>query len=105
MFACSLKSNLTCFILYEFKFVFDFTPGVQVRVALLCACAVQFEALYRMAADSSVLLGLVEEFVSGQVDSKAIETATGSLCLCLCRLRIFLPFSLVTSIMLFEEPL
>ncbi|XP_055032497.2 MMS19 nucleotide excision repair protein homolog [Misgurnus anguillicaudatus] len=30
-----------------------------------------------MAADSSVLLGLVEEFVSGQVDSKATETAAG----------------------------
>ncbi|KAL1263819.1 hypothetical protein QQF64_004174 [Cirrhinus molitorella] len=30
-----------------------------------------------MAADNSVLLGLVEEFVSGQVDSKAAETATG----------------------------
>ncbi|XP_051968695.1 MMS19 nucleotide excision repair protein homolog [Xyrauchen texanus] len=30
-----------------------------------------------MAADSCVLLGLVEEFVSGQVDSKATETATG----------------------------
>ncbi|XP_059386357.1 MMS19 nucleotide excision repair protein homolog [Carassius carassius] len=28
-------------------------------------------------ADNSVLLGLVEEFVSGQVDSKAAETATG----------------------------
>ncbi|KTF78012.1 hypothetical protein cypCar_00044856 [Cyprinus carpio] len=30
-----------------------------------------------MAADNSVLLGLVEEFVSGQVDSKAAETSTG----------------------------
>ncbi|XP_056626841.1 MMS19 nucleotide excision repair protein homolog [Triplophysa dalaica] len=30
-----------------------------------------------MAADSSVLLGLIEEFVSGQVDSKATETAAG----------------------------
>ncbi|XP_067224909.1 MMS19 nucleotide excision repair protein homolog [Chanodichthys erythropterus] len=30
-----------------------------------------------MAADNSVLLGLVEEFVSGQVDSKATDTATG----------------------------
>ncbi|XP_016368875.1 MMS19 nucleotide excision repair protein homolog [Sinocyclocheilus rhinocerous] len=30
-----------------------------------------------MAADNSVLLGLVEEFVSGQVDSKAAETVTG----------------------------
>ncbi|XP_051522509.1 MMS19 nucleotide excision repair protein homolog [Myxocyprinus asiaticus] len=30
-----------------------------------------------MAADSNVLLGLVEEFVSGQVDSKATETASG----------------------------
>jgi len=31
-----------------------------------------------MAADNSLLLGLVEEFVSGQVDSKATETASGS---------------------------
>ncbi|XP_043086941.1 MMS19 nucleotide excision repair protein homolog [Puntigrus tetrazona] len=30
-----------------------------------------------MAADHGVLLGLVEEFVSGQVDGKAAETATG----------------------------
>ncbi|XP_056102056.1 MMS19 nucleotide excision repair protein homolog isoform X1 [Rhinichthys klamathensis goyatoka] len=30
-----------------------------------------------MAADNSLLLGLVEEFVSGQVDSKATETASG----------------------------
>uniref|UniRef100_A0A671LU28 MMS19 nucleotide excision repair protein n=1 Tax=Sinocyclocheilus anshuiensis TaxID=1608454 RepID=A0A671LU28_9TELE len=48
---------------------------------LLCACAAEFEAwllFFRMAADNSVLLGLVEEFVSGQVDSKAAETVTGS---------------------------
>lgn len=30
-----------------------------------------------MAADNNVLLGLVEEFVSGQVDSKAADTSTG----------------------------
>lgn len=30
-----------------------------------------------MAADNNVLLGLVEEFVSGQVDSKATDTSTG----------------------------
>ncbi|KAJ8404897.1 hypothetical protein AAFF_G00332840 [Aldrovandia affinis] len=30
-----------------------------------------------MAANSDMLLGLVEEFVSGQQDSKAAETATG----------------------------
>uniref|UniRef100_A0A6Q2YID8 MMS19 nucleotide excision repair protein n=1 Tax=Esox lucius TaxID=8010 RepID=A0A6Q2YID8_ESOLU len=32
-----------------------------------------------MAADSAILVGLVEEFVSGQQDSKAADTATGSL--------------------------
>lgn len=32
----------------------------------------------RMAADSTLLLGLVEEFVSGQQDTKATETAKGS---------------------------
>uniref|UniRef100_A0A3P8XJ71 MMS19 nucleotide excision repair protein n=1 Tax=Esox lucius TaxID=8010 RepID=A0A3P8XJ71_ESOLU len=31
-----------------------------------------------MAADSAILVGLVEEFVSGQQDSKAADTATGS---------------------------
>uniref|UniRef100_A0A673GQF8 MMS19 nucleotide excision repair protein n=1 Tax=Sinocyclocheilus rhinocerous TaxID=307959 RepID=A0A673GQF8_9TELE len=50
-----------------------------------------------MAADNSVLLGLVEEFVSGQVDSKAAETVTGSSeksivnvihCLSSCRLSL-----------------
>ncbi|XP_056324944.1 MMS19 nucleotide excision repair protein homolog [Danio aesculapii] len=30
-----------------------------------------------MAADNNVLLGLVEEFVSGQLDSKATDTSTG----------------------------
>ncbi|XP_028813706.1 MMS19 nucleotide excision repair protein homolog [Denticeps clupeoides] len=34
-------------------------------------------ALQAMAADSALLLGLVEEFVTGQQDSKAEETATG----------------------------
>lgn len=43
-----------------------------------------------MAADNSVLLGLVEEFVSGQVDSKAAETSTGSSFTGLSRLCSFL---------------
>lgn len=30
-----------------------------------------------MAAGSALLVGLVEEFVSGQQDSKAADTATG----------------------------
>uniref|UniRef100_A0A673GQR1 MMS19 nucleotide excision repair protein n=1 Tax=Sinocyclocheilus rhinocerous TaxID=307959 RepID=A0A673GQR1_9TELE len=48
---------------------------------------------FRMAADNSVLLGLVEEFVSGQVDSKAAETSEKSIvnvihCLSSCRLSL-----------------
>ncbi|CDQ93523.1 unnamed protein product, partial [Oncorhynchus mykiss] len=41
------------------------------------ACALQFEPrLFMMAADSALLLGLVEEFVLGQQDRKAVDTAT-----------------------------
>uniref|UniRef100_A0A6Q2XKA4 MMS19 nucleotide excision repair protein n=1 Tax=Esox lucius TaxID=8010 RepID=A0A6Q2XKA4_ESOLU len=43
------------------------------------ACSLPFELkLFMMAADSAILVGLVEEFVSGQQDSKAADTATGS---------------------------
>ncbi|TRZ00451.1 hypothetical protein DNTS_034560 [Danionella cerebrum] len=43
----------------------------------VCACAVINWLRFSMAAENSALLGLVEEFVSGQVDSKATETAEG----------------------------
>ncbi|XP_016150386.1 MMS19 nucleotide excision repair protein homolog [Sinocyclocheilus grahami] len=49
-----------------------------------------------MAADNSVLLGLVEEFVSGQVDSKAAETVTGSAFIGVSRLGCFLSVSAPT---------
>lgn len=39
-----------------------------------------------MAADSALLLSLVEEFVSGLQDSKAKDTATGKYALVLCPL-------------------
>lgn len=42
----------------------------------------------RMAADSAVLLGLVEEFVSGQQDTKATETAKGNMQLSACGLVV-----------------
>uniref|UniRef100_A0A673GQF2 MMS19 nucleotide excision repair protein n=1 Tax=Sinocyclocheilus rhinocerous TaxID=307959 RepID=A0A673GQF2_9TELE len=44
---------------------------------------------FRMAADNSVLLGLVEEFVSGQVDSKSEKSIVNVIhCLSSCRLSL-----------------